>query len=142
VRHVLSDIIKAGIIGLLSLLIGGTLLALQPPPKPTTFQEVEADAVNQAIAAKTPIIIDARSASSYKDGHIPSAINLPFEGWETAYPGVEASIKGKPLLIYCSGYSCEDSKNLAKVLAAKGYPITLYTRGWEEWEAGGFPFEK
>jgi len=97
--------------------------------------------------AKAPFL-DARRSAAYTEGHIAGAWNVPI--WEAngetgiaqfeaaAHPGARA-----PLVIYCSGGDCEDSRLLAARLIPLGYRnLFLYQGGYPDWEAQGRPIRK
>lgn len=97
--------------------------------------------------AKAPFL-DARPSVAYAEGHIAGAWNVPI--WEangetgiaefeaTAHPGATA-----PLVLYCSGGDCEDSRLLAARLIPLGYRnLCLYQGGYPDWKAQGRPIRK
>jgi rhodanese-related sulfurtransferase len=48
----------------------------------------------------------------------------------------------QPIVTYCSGRTCEDSQNLAQMLAAIGYSdISIFIDGFPAWETEGYPVE-
>jgi hypothetical protein len=65
------------------------------------------------VDSKGAAIIDAREPADYARGHIPGAINLPFDEVITDPARLEAfDPKGKPILVYCGGATCELSMKL------------------------------
>jgi rhodanese-related sulfurtransferase len=51
--------------------------------------------------------------------------------------------KAQPMVIYCSGGSCEDSGLLAETLKKLGYTnVGIFRGGWDEWTHAGLPEEK
>lgn len=65
-----------------------------------------------------PIIVDVRTADEFATGHLPDAINIPFD--EIANIGNYLSDTSTPILLYCrSGRRAELAEN------------TLYTLGYE-----------
>ena len=46
------------------------------------------------------LVIDTRSAESYRGGHIPGAINVPLSAWEKHLPRLKAT--RKPIVAYCA----------------------------------------
>ncbi len=90
------------------------------------------------------VVIDARTAADYREGHVPGAILLDYYEFGrhiasvTPYLDFESEIA-----IYCSGPMCEDSELLAKELFAMGYfRILVYRGGFEGWEEAGMPVER
>ena len=89
------------------------------------------------------LFVDAREPAFFSEGHIPRAINLPRE--EILQSGSLAVLadKSRPLVVYCSGVDCDDSKLVARGLLGLGYTkVAVYPGGWEEWVASGSPVEK
>ena len=46
------------------------------------------------------LVIDTRSAESYRGGHIPGAINVPLSAWEKHLPRLKAT--RKLIVAYCA----------------------------------------
>lgn len=46
------------------------------------------------------LVIDTRSAESYRGGHIPGAISVPLSAWEESLPRLKAT--RKPIVAYCA----------------------------------------
>ena len=94
---------------------------------------------------KNVTIVDVRSKADYAKGHIPGAINIPWEDHES----FEGSEKEFPVLkkdgyayIYCYELLCNLGQKAAKKFASLGYPVKEIVGGFEEWKAGGNPIEK
>lgn len=107
--------------------------------------KVEADTVKKFLDARAALIIDARDAEEFAAGHIPGAMNLPYE--EVAsdparLTAVESG--GMPIIIYCGGGTCEVSMNLAEsfIYQAGKRKVLVYAGGWPDWTQKGFPVEK
>lgn len=46
------------------------------------------------------LVIDTRSAESYRGGHIPGALNVPLSAWNQHLPRLKAT--RKPIVAYCA----------------------------------------
>lgn len=104
---------------------------------------LEFQAVLLAWKNTAALFVDAREASFFEDGHIPRAVNVPRDALIRAGAAGELADKARPLIVYCSGEDCEDSRIVAKGLLAMGHSkVSLYPGGWEEWSASGSPVEK
>lgn len=91
----------------------------------------------------TTTLIDARSRTAFDEGHLPGARSLP-RGDEIAGVGaLQAEVPlSTPLIVYCSGYDCTDSFELAERLIAAGYQqVRIYEGGFPEWRDAGLPVE-
>jgi rhodanese-related sulfurtransferase/predicted double-glycine peptidase len=93
------------------------------------------DQLMPLIADHLITIIDARYESEYKLGHIPSAINMPFDSI-----GITDSVDKLPrdakIVVYCESVTCGYSAQLAKLLRKEGFTnLYLFPGGWVEWQA-------
>jgi rhodanese-related sulfurtransferase len=91
------------------------------------------------------IILDARPEIFHRLGHIPKAIALPRDEFDTYFekqrPLLEEKKQGV-LLVYCSGAACEDSNLVAKALQKLGFSnIAIFKGGWSEWQKNSLPEE-
>jgi 3-mercaptopyruvate sulfurtransferase SseA len=84
-------------------------------------------------------------------GHIPGALSVPLDavrqpGEKDFGPQPAGTLDfpgARTLVIYCEGGDCQTSLSLAKIIHDKGHAdIRIFTGGWTEWSAAGFPEEK
>ena len=148
-----------------SCVLGVLTNSLRRAPLPMVYENPEARMLRSLSPASAPIardpeilefkaalqawkdsaapFVDAREPAFFEEGHIPRAINLPRESILQAKKVMELSDKSRPVIVYCSGEDCEDSKLVAKALLAMGHTkVAVYAGGWEEWLASGSPVEK
>ncbi len=89
------------------------------------------------------VIVDARIPELYAEGHLPGAVSLPFAEAETRLEPFRASYQEKSLIIYCSGYGCSDSFDLAVLLLDNGFhDVMVYEGGFPEWRDAGLEIEE
>ncbi|WP_238090314.1 rhodanese-like domain-containing protein [Photobacterium sp. Ph6] len=62
-------------------------------------KNVSPDEFWQIEQAHTPIIVDVRTVDEFSTGHLPNAINIPFE--KIATISEYLTDKSKPILLYC-----------------------------------------
>ena len=88
-------------------------------------------------------VLDARPPEEFARGHIPGALNCYVYELEKFLPSVlRAHSPDTPLLIYCLGADCEDSRFLAQSLRDIGYRwLYVYKGGFTEWTGQGLPVE-
>lgn len=126
-----------------------------PPPDPARFapdptQPIRVVSPTEAwvlFQAKAPFL-DARRSGEYAEGHIAGAWSVSV--WETSLEAriteFEAASKVEsttPLVLYCSGGDCEDSRLLAARLTPLGYRnLFLYEAGYPDWVHQGRPTAK
>jgi rhodanese-related sulfurtransferase len=101
--------------------------------------------VKEMYDAKQAVIVDARSAASFAEGHIAGAISLPLEAARKnpARP-INVKLAGDATIIaYCNGFSCHDSMDLGKILMHAGYAtVYVFEGGFPEWRDAGYPVAK
>ena len=104
--------------------------------------------VKEMFDAKQAVIIDARSAANFSDGHIAGALTLPLEEARKnpAHPLKSLKVKlptDATIIAYCNGFSCHDSMDLGKILMRAGYAsVYIFEGGFPEWHDAGYPVAK
>ncbi|HWY78402.1 MAG TPA: rhodanese-like domain-containing protein [Verrucomicrobiae bacterium] len=83
-------------------------------------------------------LIDVRAEEDYRKGHIPGAINLPRDKWDT----LEGLSKEKSNIVYCYSMVCHLAATAAHEFASKGYPMMELEGGFDEWKEHGLEVEK
>jgi len=104
---------------------------------------IELSALEQYFEADAALIIDARDRFEFEEGHIPGAINLPYDEVITD-PVVLESVDtgGRPIVTYCGGGTCDVSLSLAGELFYAGHErVAVYVGGFPEWVEAGNPVE-
>jgi rhodanese-related sulfurtransferase len=103
---------------------------------------VETDVADVAAALQAGaadfVLLDARSAGAYADGHLPGAINLHHS--EITAETV-ARLPDGPVVAYCWGPSCNGACKAALRLAELGRPVREMLGGFEYWAREGHPVE-
>lgn len=83
------------------------------------------------------MVVDVRGASDFARGHIPGAVNAPYDGIEKAGLPREGV-----LVLYCGNAQCPWSKLGAKTLENAGYKnVRILEGGVLSWTAEGFVLE-
>jgi rhodanese-related sulfurtransferase len=97
----------------------------------------------EQFATGSTLFLDARPESQYLDGHIQSAINLPWQKVDQYFVEMAGRIDGSEMIItYCDGESCELSHELALFLKEMGYEnVRVLVNGWTVWQHAGLPAE-
>jgi rhodanese-related sulfurtransferase len=75
-------------------------------------------------------VIDVRASEDYNKGHIPGAINLPYEKWNT-WEGLR---KDALNVLYCYSAVCHLAATAAVEFASQGYPVMEMDGGFEAWK--------
>ncbi|KJS21447.1 MAG: hypothetical protein VR72_10520 [Clostridiaceae bacterium BRH_c20a] len=103
----------------------------------------DAKVVSQRTAYNQPhpewdfVLVDSRPKSKYDEGHIPGAINIPFDEWDK-YSNLLPLDKEKPLYFYCGGLACALSPNSANKAQEMGFKnVYNYQEGEPAWKEAG-----
>ncbi len=89
------------------------------------------------------LFVDARSRNNFDDGHIAGAVSLPVGQFDNLIDAfLDQHPINQPIVTYCSGRTCEDSHNLARLLKDFGFSdVKVFIDGFPGWEAEGYPIE-
>ncbi len=102
-----------------------------------------AAALARRVRAGAVVLLDARSPDAFAEGHIPGAINVPYDRL-AEYLGVlqERVMPDDSVVCYCWSPSCDFSDQLADELRLMGYTaVTVFEGGWEAWTGADMPVE-
>ena len=90
------------------------------------------------------IFLDARSSAHYEEGHIASALCLPWQEFDIFFDQVFPNLlPGVTIITYCDGETCDLSKHLAEELYNMGYEnVRVLVNGWSVWLDAGLPVEE
>jgi rhodanese-related sulfurtransferase len=105
-------------------------------PRPVLLEEIA------ALQGKARLI-DARIPELYVEGHLPGALSLPYSEISDHLESFMTQVaKGETLVIYCSGYGCPDSFDLALLLQGEGFTdVRVFEGGFPQWRDAGNPIE-
>jgi rhodanese-related sulfurtransferase len=115
-------------------------------------REISSEEAEAAFRAGLPFV-DARRSEEYEAGHVRGASSLPV--WEdglaarleafaarAAFQARAARLKA-PVVLYCLGGECEDSRLLADRMIPLGFGnLLIYRDGFPDWAAKGRPVVK
>ena len=97
--------------------------------------EITFDELKPLVEAKKVILIDANGSGSFKEGHIPGAIDLEAHNADLASllpPGKDALI-----VSYCGGPQCNALEEGATAASKLGYKqVKHFTAGISGWKNG------
>ena len=90
------------------------------------------------------VIIDLRRKEHFDQGHVPGALNFPFDEWH----GFDGSVtnfgdldKNKMHYVYCYEFYCNLSAKAALLFAKNGYPVKEVRGGFKAYKDHGYPIE-
>jgi rhodanese-related sulfurtransferase len=122
----------------------GVITAIPNGPEGWKPQEINSVARAKEIFDNGNVLfVDARSQDNYEDGHIPGAVSLPVGQFDEQIESFLSRHSANARIVtYCSGRTCEDSHNLARLLSDVGFThVSVFIDGFPGWEAQGFPIE-
>jgi rhodanese-related sulfurtransferase len=101
---------------------------------------IQRETLAAQIAAGTgPLVLDVRSGSEYDAGHVPGAINLPFQSVASRHEEL-AVAAGAPIVVYCA--HGPRAAWAGRALRKAGYTHVLYLDGhMTAWKKAGLPTE-
>ena len=101
-----------------------------------TYPEITHDELVRALAARTATLLDANGNESYKEGHIPGALN--FEAVKTRLATLLPADKSALIVAYCANEDCPDYQEAAEAAEALGYTnVKHYAAGILGWKQSG-----
>lgn len=88
-------------------------------------------------------IIDARDPGEFNEGHIPRAINVPYDKLPEYLDMLSAEVPtNAQVVVYCRGPGCDFSDQLATELKILGYEnVSVFKGGWDQWTAADYPID-
>jgi rhodanese-related sulfurtransferase len=106
-----------------------------------TFPDVSIQELKTAIEKKQATVIDVNGTDSYKDGHIPTAID--FQASSGQIEKMLPKDKNALIVAYCGGPQCMAYKEAAKKAVALGYTnVKHLSAGISGWKSAGEKVEK
>jgi rhodanese-related sulfurtransferase len=104
------------------------------------FPDISHDELKSALAEKKVTVIDVNGTDSYKDGHIPGAVDF-----ESTKDLTSKLPKDKDALVvaYCGNEQCSAYQQAAKKAKEAGYTnVKHYSKGLAGWKSSGEKLEK
>ncbi len=109
-----------------------SLVFCQKGEKVTTISVVEFATL---IADSGVQCVDVRTASEYREGHIPRSINMDILDSTFVEKADSLLQKERPVALYCR--SGKRSQRAARLLAERGYRVYELAKGFTAWTAAG-----
>ena len=86
-------------------------------------------------------VVEALPHSYWREGHLPTAINLPHDADDAS---ILATLPdhSRPVIVYCANAACPNSGILARRLDQLGYvDVATYEGGKQDWIEAGLALE-
>lgn len=105
-------------------------------PKRVTAAELTEQIQN----SRAPLILDVRSEEEYAEGHIPGAVNIPYDQLGSRLAEIDVA-KTDEIVVHCrSGHRAGIAE---KILIEAGYSDVRDLDGhMNAWQSGGYPIEE
>ncbi len=105
------------------------------------FPDISISEVRSLAEAKKATIIDVNGSESYKDGHIPGAVD--FDAVKGKLASVLPQDKNALVVAYCGGPKCKAYQAAAEAASKLGYKnIKHMSAGISGWKKAGEKLEK
>lgn len=105
------------------------------------FPDISVKDLKAAIEKRQVTVIDVNGTDSYKEGHVPGAID--FEAGAEKFEKALPKDKGALVVAYCGGPQCNAYKAAAKKAAELGYTkVRHLSAGISGWKEAGERVEK
>ncbi|MFC1683188.1 rhodanese-like domain-containing protein [Candidatus Zixiibacteriota bacterium] len=93
---------------------------------------------------KAALFIDARDPEEYQAGHIPGAVNIPYDRTRLPeYERIKSKLqKNERIVVYCNTHICSVSYTCAEDLIYLGFDRVIIAEGYMQWVEKGYPVEK
>lgn len=83
-------------------------------------------------------VVDVRDADDFAKGHIPGALSLPRERWDS----LEGMSRDKTYVFYCYAQTCHLAAQACVMFANRGYPVMEMEGGFAAWKAAELDIER
>jgi rhodanese-related sulfurtransferase len=134
--------VRQAIVILFAALVPAVLVAAFHPRRPALSEEQRGLPGEERLETvlgwgKTVLWLDARSAKEYNAEHLPGAILLNLEDWDTLFPSfLEQWEPDEKVVVYCSSTACQLSHEVAQRLKQSGISqVFVLKGGWEAWKS-------
>ena len=105
------------------------------------YPDISINDLKAAIAKKSVTLLDANGTDSYKEGHIPGAID--FDANKAKLAKVLPKDKSALVVAYCGGPQCQAYQSAAKAAEKLGYTnVKHLVAGISGWHDAGEKMEK
>jgi rhodanese-related sulfurtransferase len=105
-----------------------------------TYPDITHDELVSAVESKKVTLLDANGTDSYKEGHIPTALN--FAEVKKDLASKLPSDKSALIVAYCANEQCPAYRQAASAAAELGYTnVKHYAKGIMGWKRSGAKVE-
>jgi rhodanese-related sulfurtransferase len=84
------------------------------------------------------VVVDVREAEDFAKGHVPGALNLPQDRWDT----LGGMNRDKTYIFYCYTQTCHLAAQACAKFASRGYQVMEMEGGFAAWKAAELDVER
>ena len=88
-------------------------------------------------ANETIVVVDVREAADFAKGHVPGALNLPQDKWDS----LGGMTRDRTYIFYCYTQTCHLAARACARFATQGYPVMEMEGGFAAWKAAELDIE-
>ncbi len=105
----------------------------------TPDQQITLSQLEQIIADKRALLIDARTGEEYAAGHLPGAIHIPgYAAIDQITEAMKDISKNRQIVVYCSNIECSLAARIAGFLRFQEFSsVYVFAGGTDEWIGAG-----
>lgn len=103
------------------------------------MKSITKDELSAKLGSPWLVVVNVLAPPAYDKIRIRGSISIPRKELEEGrWKELDFT---KEIVVHCSSYECEASREAAKFLEAKGFEVSAYEGGIKEWAEAGLPTE-
>ncbi len=119
-----------------------SMAKLYPTVQEQDFKIISLTQLKKLLGEKRGVMLDARSAEEYKQGHIMGASNIPALEVEKYFDKLVTIPRDTLVIIYCNNPECYLGQVLADFLKVMEFKhLLIYDDGWDGWTQAKMPID-
>jgi rhodanese-related sulfurtransferase len=100
---------------------------------------ISRDELARKLGSPRLVVVNVLAAPAYDEIHIKGSISIPRAELERG--GWKEIDFTKEIVVHCSSFDCEASREAARFLETKGFQVSAYEGGMAEWAEARLPTE-
>ncbi|WOF74368.1 metalloregulator ArsR/SmtB family transcription factor [Parvibaculaceae bacterium PLY_AMNH_Bact1] len=107
--------------------------------QPEKLEAISREELLDRLAEGSVTVLDVRPEAEFDQGHLPNAINIPFEALKDRLAEIPTEHE---IVAYCRGPNCLFSLDALKLLREKGLDARHLENGFPAWKVAKLPVER
>lgn len=104
-----------------------------------TTEKIDKERLLEYMSSGEVTVLNVLAADDYRRLHIRGSVSAPLE--ELTGGGWKNLDRGTKYVTHCSGPKCTACEKAAEFLLEKGFTVSVYRGGIQEWSESGLPVE-